>query len=247
MAKIELSAEGGVIELIEPDAALIERATKNFRWTVGILAVRNMLIDVRQARFADMWTKGKRGNPNHPQDIALEATRDAFFSRIVGGVALDLGCGPEESRQDFQELVAKYGPRAYIGVDHVIAPHRDGTAIEELGFVMPQSPEQGDAIPGALIEGDLLATLAHLPDASMRAVFANGLDGHMVEPGSKYEQDVMSEVTRVVEPDGMVLGYTKAGGILSVLSRRGDFQTEYSPLYEGAGEGKGFYYLKKPD
>jgi len=143
---------------------------------------------------------------------ALEQLADEVEKVFKGQIVVDIGAGPG----GWGYLMAdRAGAEAYVAVEPVFADELlyRITSIQNPGlepknpFSTPIVPKHEiKKIPISIVQEDMLSFLRRLPADSV-SVLCSGIDKEVISlSGKYYEQKVVNEIVRVVNPNGAYVG-----------------------------------------
>jgi len=170
-----------------------------------------------------------------------EANRRALLHGLDGVVVIDPFCGGPESVEPFRELLAKYGARAYIGIDQrTFDGDITGRAIGNFGIVFRLRPRP-NAVPGVIVQGDALQAMRRLPN-ELGAVALNDIGQESMDPTEPYGRDFLDHTLRVAGKHNLIFGEEERFGPLAELYRT-DSADGYVIVSPEPGQSERFYFL----
>ncbi len=185
-------------------------AEKRFRDRLERMPLGSMVLGYVQQSNIDAWTE--------PLPEPEEADRRALLRGLEDAVVVDALCGGPESVEPFRELLARYGARAYVGIDNrTFDADTTGVPIRNFGIAFRLRPRPG-AVPGVVVQGDAVEVMRRLP-SGLGAVALNGINNEIMNPTEPYGRDFLDNVVRVAGPRGLIFGVERSFGPLAELVR----------------------------
>ncbi len=198
----------------------------------------NILLNAPHSPYSERWEIPlERGYAFHEQVLQM-------LSYLKNQVVLDLGSGPDS--RNFQNILSRFQPKGYIGVDthSYFGPRRSIKRLEGVGDVVYLDEMEGDKLEGLVIRGDMLKVASRLPEHSV-SIALNGIDEFVVNSRSPYGERLAVEVKRILDPEGVIIGITGDSGILEVLAADQELQTVKLPAAQARSNPASFYFIEE--